>query len=52
LVQARAWGEVGSLGELRAIVARSSEMKTFEPWKKTAAAWAEARSRFAAVIAR
>jgi rhamnulokinase len=52
LVQARACGEVGSLGELRAIVARSSEMKTFEPWKKTAAAWAEARSRFAAVIAR
>lgn len=47
LIQARACGEVGSLDELRSVVAKSSAMKTFEPRKQSIAAWKDARDRFA-----
>src|SRR5262249_46333456 len=47
LVQARACGEIGSLAELRAVVRDSAELRTFEPQRPTAAAWEEARERFA-----
>jgi len=46
LIQARAAGEVGSLEELRNVVAKSAEMKTFEPKRLEVAAWEEARERF------
>jgi rhamnulokinase len=46
LMQARACGEIRSLEELRGVVARSTEMKEFEPQKKAAEAWKEARERF------
>src|SRR5262249_29438409 len=47
LVQARACGEIGSLAELRTVVRDSSELRTFEPKRATAAGWEEARERFA-----
>ena len=47
LIQARACGELGSLSELRAVVRDSSDLRTFEPKRSMAAAWEEARSRFA-----
>jgi len=52
LMQARACGEIGSLEELRCVVARSTEMKEFEPQKKAAGAWKEARGRFGEIIER
>ena len=44
LVQALAAGDVGSLTELRQIVARSSEPTTYEP--KHVESWSAAHSRF------
>lgn len=52
LVQARACGEIGSLAELRSIVCRSSELRRFEPEPANAAAWQEARARFAGLLTR
>jgi rhamnulokinase len=49
LVQARACGELGSLAEIREVVAASSELKTFEPERKCLAAWQHARHRFASL---
>jgi rhamnulokinase len=46
LMQARAAREIGSLSELRAVVRASCEVRTFEPKRSTAAAWADARVRF------
>jgi len=45
LLQARAAGAITSLGELRAVVAASSQMARFEP-EADRAAWPEARARF------
>jgi rhamnulokinase len=47
LVQAKALGELSSLGQLREIVRRSEDLIPFKPQPDVAAAWAEARSRFA-----
>lgn len=49
LVQALAAGDVGSLGELRQIVARSSELTTYEP--KHIESWRAAYERFAKLLA-
>ncbi len=46
LIQARAAGEVGSLAELRSVVAKSSDLISFEPKTSQASIWQEARSRF------
>ena len=51
LLQARAAGEIGSLTELRSAVRDSSDLKQFEPEPIYSAAWQEARSRFADLIA-
>jgi rhamnulokinase len=45
LVQAKAAGEIGSLGELRAVVRDSCELGRFEPRKSNVEAWKEARER-------
>jgi rhamnulokinase len=50
LMQARACGEIGSLAEIRAIVRASSEMESFEPNLKVAAAWQDARARFETIL--
>jgi len=50
LVQARTNGEVGSLGELRDLVRRSTTMKTYEPQKDTG--WQEAYQRFVELLTR
>jgi rhamnulokinase len=47
LVLAKALGELGSLGQLREVVRRSEDLIPFKPQPDVAAAWAEARSRFA-----
>lgn len=47
LVQVRAAGEIGSLHEMRAIVAKSSELTRFEPKAGHTSGWQEARGRFA-----
>jgi rhamnulokinase len=47
LLQARANGEIGSLGELRAVVCRSCQTRLFEPKRSQVSAWQEARGRFA-----
>jgi rhamnulokinase len=39
LVQVRASGEIASLAEIRAVVRRSSEVKSYEPGKDEADAW-------------
>jgi rhamnulokinase len=46
LIQARAGGEIGSLAELRSVVARSSELISFEPKSGEVSMWQEARGRF------
>jgi rhamnulokinase len=46
LVQVLGGGQINSLAELRSIVSRSSEVRTFEPAPANAAAWCEAQSRF------
>ncbi len=48
LVQALAMGDIGSLAELRQIVARSSELTTFEP--KHVESWQVAHQRFCRLI--
>jgi rhamnulokinase len=48
LVQAMAMGEIGSVAELRAIVAASVTTATYEP--DDDAAWQEARARFAQAV--
>jgi rhamnulokinase len=45
LVQVRASGELGSLSEMRSVIRKSSEVKTFEP--KPNPAWENAAARFA-----
>jgi rhamnulokinase len=45
LTQVRASGEVDSLGEMRDVIRKSSEVGRFEP--KDTAAWEEAAERFA-----
>jgi len=50
LVQAMATGEVKSLAEARQIVARSFEVKRYEP--KATAEWDEAYERFQKIVAR
>jgi rhamnulokinase len=51
LVQAKALGELGSLGQLREVVRRSEDVIRFEPRPNASALWAEARSRFARLLA-
>jgi len=46
LVQARATGELSSLAEIREVVRRSCEVRTFEPKRANAERWEQARSRF------
>ncbi len=46
LVQARGCGQIGSLAEIRSIVARSSEVKNFEPAAVRADEWQQAQGRF------
>jgi rhamnulokinase len=46
LIQARACGEVGSLGEVRSIAGRSCELREFTPESSDAAVWQEAKGRF------
>jgi rhamnulokinase len=46
LVQARADGEISSLAELRAVVRKSCEVRSFEPSRANQGIWEEARSRF------
>jgi rhamnulokinase len=46
--QALALGHVGSLGEIRSIVAESAELKTYEP--QDAAAWEAAYERFQEIL--
>jgi sugar (pentulose or hexulose) kinase len=46
--QALALGHVGSLGEIRSIVAESTELKTYEP--QDAAAWEAAYERFQEIL--
>ena len=48
LMQARACGELSSLEEIRDVVRRSSELKTYEP--RETAAWNEAYGRFARLL--
>ena len=48
LVQAFARGEVGSLGEIRAVVRRSFETKTYEPGDTQD--WAGLRERFSRIV--
>lgn len=43
LIQARAYGEIGSLAEVREIAQHSSELKTFNPDPAQRAAWSAAR---------
>lgn len=50
LIQARACGEIGSLTELRSIVTRSRDVRTFEPDRAKTAIWQEAHARFNALI--
>lgn len=50
LVQARAFGEIGSLAELRAIVTQSSEVRGFEPNPANASMWQQAHERFAKLL--
>lgn len=50
LVQARTAGEVGSLTEIRDVVRRSSEMKTYEPADRDV--WQAANARFAELLKR
>jgi rhamnulokinase len=45
LVQARASGELSSLGEMREVIRKSSQVATFKPGKP--AAWEDASARFA-----
>lgn len=47
LIQMRACGGVGSLAEIRSIVARSCELREFTPQSVDATAWQEAKGRFA-----
>ena len=51
LVQAKALGELGSLGQLREVVRNSEDVIRFEPRPDASAHWAEARSRFARLLA-
>ncbi len=46
LIQVRGCGQIGSLAELRGIVSRSAELRTFEPVPANAAAWQQAQGRF------
>jgi rhamnulokinase len=46
LVQVRSSGELGTLSEMRSVIRKSSEVKTFEPSANPA--WEEAAARFAA----
>ena len=50
LVQARSCSEIGSLGDLRTIVRKSSKLQTFEPRRATFHVWEEARNRFAELL--
>ena len=50
LVQAMAFGEVGSLAEMREVVRRSTDLVAFEP-AGDAAAWDEAYGRLAGLLA-
>jgi rhamnulokinase len=50
LVQAKALGELGSVGQLREVVRRSEDVIRFEPRPEVAAAWAEACSRFSRLL--
>ena len=45
LVQVRSSGELGSLSEMRSVIRKSSEVKTFDP--KPNPAWENAAARFA-----
>lgn len=46
LIQARACGEIGSLAELRSVVTRSSDVRTFEPDRAHVDIWQKAHNRF------
>ena len=48
LVQVRASGELSSLSEIREVVRKSSDVKTYEPGK--GAAWADAAARFSKLV--
>ncbi len=50
LVQAKALGELGSLGQLREAALRSSDLQSHEPVADSGSAWAEARRRFAQLL--
>ena len=52
LVQARAFGEVKSLAEIRAVVRDTSDVREFQPDPSAGANWQEARGRFAAILNR
>jgi rhamnulokinase len=51
LVQARAAGEISSLAGLRSVVAKSSDLTSFEPKTGQASIWQEARGRFTELLA-
>jgi rhamnulokinase len=50
LVQARTFGELDSLAELRATVRASSELTRFDPQPNAAACWKAARERFGELL--
>jgi rhamnulokinase len=52
LVQARTAGEVKDLKELREIVRQSADVREFPPDGRTAAAWEDARGRYAKLMER
>ena len=52
LMQARGSGEIGSLQELRKVVANSSETRRFDPKRETAQAWHDAKCRLDVMLKR
>jgi rhamnulokinase len=52
LVQARAFGEIKSLADIRAVVRNSSNVREFQPEPASRSLWKEARGRFASLLNR
>jgi rhamnulokinase len=52
LVQARTFGEIKSLTDIRAVVRDSSDLREFQPDSSSQASWQEARGRYSAMLNR
>jgi rhamnulokinase len=50
LVQARAFGEIESLADIRGVVKASSDLREFQPEPGSRTAWEEARARFSRLL--